>query len=45
VYNTQVVGTAQYIEWLIINDRLQPSLIAGVLPTYLWSVFAYMVWG
>jgi len=35
VYNTQVVGTAQYIEWLILNDHVQPSLIAGVLPTYL----------
>jgi hypothetical protein len=27
---TQVVGTVQYIEWLILIDRVQPSLIAGV---------------
>ena len=25
------VGTIQYIEWLILNDRVQPSFIAGVL--------------
>jgi hypothetical protein len=30
VYNTQVVGTIQYIEWLILNDRVQPSFSAGV---------------
>ena len=30
MYNTQVVGTIQYIEWLILNDRVQPSFIAGV---------------
>ena len=30
VKNTQVVGTIQYIEWLILNDRVQPSFIAGV---------------
>jgi hypothetical protein len=23
-------GTVQYKEWLILNDRVQPSLIAGV---------------
>ena len=27
----QVVGTIQYIEWLILNDRVQPSLIAGAM--------------
>ena len=27
---SQVVGTIQYIEWLILIDRGQPSLIAGV---------------
>jgi hypothetical protein len=26
----QVAGTIQYIEWLILNDRAQPSFIAGV---------------
>ena len=24
----------QYIEWLILNDRVQPSLIAGVVPVH-----------
>jgi hypothetical protein len=28
--NSQVAGTTQYIEWLILNERVQPSLIAGV---------------
>ena len=27
----QAVGTVQYIEWLILNDRVQPSLFAGVM--------------
>ena len=26
----QAVGTIQYIAWLILNDRVQPSSIAGV---------------
>ena len=30
---SQVVGTIQYIEWLIIIDLVQPSLIAGVCST------------
>jgi hypothetical protein len=30
---TQVVGTIQYIEWLILNDRVQPSFIASVRRT------------
>jgi hypothetical protein len=30
VVKPQIVGTIQYIEWLILNDRVQPSLIAGV---------------
>ena len=25
------VGTIQYIEWLILIDRVQPSFIAGVV--------------
>ena len=25
------VGTTQDIEWLILNDRVQPSFIAGVV--------------
>ena len=25
------VGTLQYMEWLILIDRVQPSFIAGVL--------------
>ena len=29
VVKPQVVGTIQYIEWLILNDRVQPSLIAA----------------
>ena len=28
--NPQVVGTTQHIEWLILTDRVQPPLIAGV---------------
>ena len=30
VAKPQVVGTIQYIEWLILTDRVQPSFIAGV---------------
>jgi hypothetical protein len=30
VVKTQVVGTIQYIEWLILTDSVQPSFIAGV---------------
>jgi hypothetical protein len=30
VVKPQVDGTIQYIEWLILNDRVQPSFIAGV---------------
>ena len=28
----QVVGTIQYIEWLILIYRVQPSFVAGVYP-------------
>jgi hypothetical protein len=31
VVKPQVVGTIQYIQWLILADRVQPSFIAGVL--------------
>ena len=30
VVKSQAVGTIQYIEWLVLNDRVQPSFIAGV---------------
>jgi hypothetical protein len=30
VIKSHDVGTIQYIEWLILIDRVQPSLIAGV---------------
>ena len=30
VVKSQAVGTIQYIEWLMLSDRVQPSFIAGV---------------
>ena len=30
VIKSHDVGTIQYIEWLILIDRVQPSFIAGV---------------
>jgi hypothetical protein len=31
VIKSHDVGTIQYIEWLILIDRVQPSFIAGVI--------------
>ena len=31
------VGTIQYIEWLILIDRAQPSFVAGVSTEYPFS--------
>ena len=39
VVKPQVAGTIQYIEWLILNDRVQLSLIAGV------DAHSMYVWG
>ena len=30
VVEPQVLGTIQYLEWLILIDRVQPSFITGV---------------
>ena len=39
--NPQVLGTIQYIEWLILTDRVQPSFNAGVtLPVLARQVYA-----
>ena len=35
--NPQVLGTIQYIGWLILTDRVQPSFIAVVVR---WDVAA-----
>jgi hypothetical protein len=32
VIKSHDVGMIQYIEWLILIDRVQPSFIAGVIP-------------
>ena len=31
------VGTIQYMEWLILNDRVQPLFIAGVFTSCSWG--------
>jgi hypothetical protein len=36
VVKPQVAGTIQYTEWLILNERVQPSLIAGVKGLYVF---------
>jgi hypothetical protein len=43
VIKSHDVGTIQYIEWLILIDRVQPSFIAGVLQGEGWCLLPVII--